>query len=108
MHALSQAVTLKQLYSCEKTSLLGLSLRDLQPLRKHAKLGLMLRFLVFGFLLFMVCGCASTSEGEGPTIGFENVDEGNTAHGAAYVTDAFHVRRGMSANPEWKPMEFLL
>ncbi|MDC0980467.1 hypothetical protein OAQ84_01890 [Bdellovibrionales bacterium] len=41
-----------------------------------------------------------------PTMPMRDYDEDSKARGAAYVTDAMHVRRPMPSHSDWKPLEF--
>ncbi|MCH2535034.1 MAG: hypothetical protein MK008_11380 [Bdellovibrionales bacterium] len=60
-----------------------------------------MRLLIFLFL-FIIVGCQSSPK----TIGLEDYDENSTAHGAAYVSDAIHIRKPMKSHSDWKPWEF--
>lgn len=72
----------------------------------------------FALCLFLITpiGCASTggsssNQDDGRavqtgTFGLEDLDEGNTAHGAAFLVDAINIRTPMPSRSNWKPMEF--
>ncbi|MCC7403557.1 MAG: hypothetical protein IT288_04085 [Bdellovibrionales bacterium] len=52
--------------------------------------------------LVLVSGCATSSD----TIGTEDLDQNNQAHGAAFLVDAMHVRRPMPGHKDWRPLQF--
>ena len=59
------------------------------------------KFISLILFLFLLA-CQSTPE----TIGLEDYDENSNAHGAAYVSDAIHIRKPMKSRSDWKPWEF--
>lgn len=60
--------------------------------------------VLFISLLFLLLGCSTT--GQHSTIGQEDYDAENSAHGAAYRVDALHIRRPMPSHADWKPVQF--
>lgn len=60
-----------------------------------------MKFIILSFVLIIVA-CQSNPK----TIGLEDYDHDSTAHGAAYVTDAIHIRKPMKSRSDWKPWEF--
>ena len=63
----------------------------------------LMKVMVILFFIFAVGSCASRQL---DTIGQEDFDQENTAHGAAFLVDALRIRRPMPAHSDWKPVEF--
>lgn len=58
-----------------------------------------------GTLYLLSCSSLGDSSSS-DTIGMDDFDQNNHAHGAAYVVDSMHVRRPMPGHKDWKPLEF--
>lgn len=63
-------------------------------------------FAFFFLILVSGLGFGCSSANSSATIGLEEFDQDNKAHGASFLVDSMHVRKPMPGHKDWRPLQF--